>query len=69
MTETTTKDKPKYLFYIEVTEPKTGETVRCEWTGLTQTVAKQMYKATENNYSVQANYLAPLERFGWEEMK
>lgn len=65
----TNQDKPKYEFYIEVTEPKTGETVRCEWTGLTLALAKQMYKATQNNYSVYGNYLAPLERFGWEEMK
>jgi hypothetical protein len=66
MTETT---KPKYLFYVEVTEPKTGETVRCEWAGLTLALAKQMYKATNTNYSVYANYVAPVERFGWEEMR
>lgn len=65
MTEAT---KPKYLFYIEVTEPKTGETVRCEWAGLTLNAAKQMYKATETKYVIN-NYVAPVERFGWEEMK
>jgi len=64
MTET-----PRYKFWMEVTEPKTGETVRCEWANLTMLGAKQMYKTTERNYSVYANYHAPLERFGWEEMK
>lgn len=59
----------KYIFWLEVTEPKTGETVRCEWSGLTLTAAKQMYKATNTNYSVQAAYHAPLEQFGWKEMK
>ena len=57
-----------YRFWLEVTEPKTGETVRCEWSGLTLTVAKQMYKATGEKYAVN-NYVAPIERFGWEEMK
>jgi hypothetical protein len=57
-----------YRFWIEVTEPKTGETVRCEWSGLTLTAAKQMYKATETKYAVN-NYVAPVERFGWEEME
>lgn len=57
-----------YRFYVEVTEPKTGETVRCEWAGLTMLAAKQMYKATEKNYTTH-NHIAPLERFGWEEMK
>jgi hypothetical protein len=58
-----------YKFWLEVTEPKSGETVRCEWANLTLLAAKQMHKTTEKNYSVYANYLAPLERFGWEEMK
>lgn len=62
-------DKPKYLFYVEVTEPKSGETVRCEWAGLTLALAKQMYKATNTNYSVYSNYVAPVERCGWEEMR
>ena len=66
MTETT---KPKYSFFIEVRPTEDAEVVRCEWTGLTLTVAKQMYKATDKNYSVQAAYLAPLAMFGWEEMK
>jgi hypothetical protein len=65
----TTKDKPKYSFFIEVRPTEDGETVRCEWTGLTLLAAKQMYKATDKNYSVQAAYLAPLAMFCWEEMK
>ena len=69
MNETTTKDKPKYRFFIEVRPTEDAEVVRCEWTGLTMLAAKTMYKATENNYSVQANYDAPLAMFGWEEMK
>lgn len=67
MTETTTK--PKYFFFVEVRPTEDAEVVRCEWTGLTLLAAKTMYKATENNYSVQANYDAPLVMFGWEEMK
>ena len=62
MTETT---KPKYRFYIEVRPTEDAEEVRCEWTGLTLLAAKQMYKATDKNYSVQAAYLT---RFGWGEM-
>ncbi len=52
-----TKDKPKYLFFIEVRPTEDAEVVRCEWTGLTLLAAKTMYKATENNYSVQANLM------------
>jgi hypothetical protein len=58
----------KYRFYMEVTDPRTGETVRCEWDGLTLLGAKQMYKATATKYAVN-NYVAQVERFGWEEMK
>lgn len=65
----TTKDKLKYSFFIEVRPTEDAEVVRCEWTGLTLLAAKQMYKATENNYSVQSNYDTPLAMFGWEEMK
>ena len=62
MTETT---KPKYRFYIEVRPTEDAEVVRCEWTGLTLLAAKQMYKATDKNYSVHGAYLT---RFGWGEM-
>ena len=58
----------QYKFWLEVTDPKSGETVRCEWAGLTLTLAKQMYKATAEKYVIN-NYVAPVERFGWEEMK
>lgn len=68
MTETT-KDKPKYLFFVEVRPTEDAEVVRCEWDNLTMLAAKQMYKATTKNYSVQAAYYAPLAMFGWEEMK
>lgn len=60
--------KPKYLFFIEVRPTEDAEVVRCEWTHLTLTVAKQMYKATGEKYAVN-NYVAPLAMFGWEEMK
>ena len=57
------------LFFIEVRPTEDAEVVRCEWTNLTEAVAKTMYKATREHYSVQANYDAPLAMFGWEDME
>lgn len=62
----TTKDY--YRFYTEVTDPKSGETVRVEWDGLTLANAKKMYKLTEEHYAVK-DYVATVERTGWELMR
>ena len=58
----------KYLFWLEVTETLNGETVRLEWDGLTLAEAKLMNKVTLTRYGVK-DYVAEVERFGWEEMK
>lgn len=58
----------KYLFWLEVTETLNGETVRLEWDGLTLAEAKLMNKLTLTRYGVK-DYVAEVERFGWEEMK
>jgi hypothetical protein len=57
-----------YRFWLEATDPKSGETVRFEWDNLTMLEAKKMHKLTETKYAVN-NYVAPIERYGWEEMK
>jgi len=57
----------KYRFWMEVQDELTGEVTHIEWTGLTLTAAKVMYKATANNYGVAYN--PPAKSFGWEEMK
>ena len=57
----------KYRFWMEVRDELTGEVTHLEWTGLTLTAAKVMYKATEKNYGVAYN--PPLESFGWKLMK
>lgn len=61
-----TETKPKYRFYIEVTDPETGNTVEVQWDNLTMLEAKTMYRLTADKGSV---HFAQAERFGWEEMK
>lgn len=63
-----TATKDYYLFYLEVTDPLSGETVQVEWDGLTLLEAKKMHKLTEKRYAV-TNYAAPIERYGWELMR
>jgi uncharacterized protein (DUF427 family) len=65
---TITATKELYYFYLEVTDPKSGETVRVEWDGLTLAEAKKMNKLTEKRYAV-TSYVAAMERFGWELMR
>jgi hypothetical protein len=60
----------KYMFWLEVTDPKSGETVRLEWDCLTLAEAKKLTKLTETKYKYSGkNYVAQMERYGWEEMK
>lgn len=65
---TITATKDYYKFYLEVTDPKSGETVQLEWDGLTLLEAKKMHKLTEKRYAV-TSYVAAMERFGWELMR
>lgn len=57
-----------YTFWLEVTDPKSGETVRFEWDNLTMLEAKKLNKLTDTKYVVN-DYVATIERFGWKEMK
>lgn len=65
---TITATKEYYKFHIDVTDPKSGETVQLEWDGLTLLEAKKMHKLTEKRYAV-TNYAAPIESYGWELMR
>ena len=53
---------------MDVTDPKSGETVQIEWDGLTLLEAKKMHSLTEKRYAV-TNYAAPIESYGWELMR
>ena len=62
---TITATKDYYLFYLEVTDPLSGETVHVERDGLTLLEAKKMHKLTEKRYSRPAM----VETYGWELMR
>ena len=63
-----TATKEYYKFHIDVTDPKSGETVQVQWDGLTLAEAKKMHKLTEKRYAV-TNYAAPIESYGWGLMR
>ena len=65
---TENKPAPKYSFHLEVKDG-VGGTVLVQWDNLTLLEAKTMHRLTDSRYSVQANYIAPVARYGWEEMK
>ena len=57
--------KPKYTFHVEVTDPKTNNTVRVQWDNLTLTECRtRMHRLGEKG----SIYFAQIERFGWKEM-
>ncbi len=62
---TITATKEYYKFYLEVTDPLSGETVHVEWDGLTLAEAKKMHSLTEKRYSRPAL----LQTCGWEVMR
>jgi uncharacterized protein (DUF427 family) len=62
---TITATKEYYKFYLEVTDPLSGETVHVEWDGLTLAEAKKMHSLTEKRYSRPAM----VETYGWEVMR
>jgi hypothetical protein len=62
---TITATKEYYKFYLEVTDPLSGETVHVEWDGLTLAEAKKMHSLTDKRYSRPSM----VETFGWEVMR
>jgi len=62
---TITATKEYYKFYLEVTDPLSGETVHVEWDGLTLAEAKKMHRRTDKRYSRPAM----VETYGWEVMR
>jgi hypothetical protein len=54
-----------YTFWLQARASDEGEKTHSEWRGLTRTMAKAMYKATEERYHHSNS--AKIVAYGWSE--